>query len=159
MTKNTNGQDNNPTDTQKSKRSTSKKLLLEQLAKTPIMSAACQKSGLPKATVYRWLKKDKKFASAVEKAIAEGVGLINDISESQLVSMIKNGNFNALAFWLKHNSVKYKNKLEIDANLRQMDEALSPQEQQFVDKALMLLGLLDKQDGGPANERNNKDVQ
>ena len=38
-----------------------KELILEQLRKTPIVQVACEKTGIARATYYRWRKKDKRF--------------------------------------------------------------------------------------------------
>jgi len=42
-----------------------KKVLLEHLKKTPILQFAVEKSGVSRATVYRWRSEDKAFAVAI----------------------------------------------------------------------------------------------
>lgn len=91
----------------------SKKELIEQLRKTPIIQIACEKQKVARATFYRWKKRDTKFAEAVEQAIAEGSNLINDMAESQLISAIKNGNMTGIIFWLKNHHRQYSPKLEV----------------------------------------------
>jgi len=39
-----------------------KKLLIEQLKKTPIVQMACEKTGVARSTYYRWKKQNKTFA-------------------------------------------------------------------------------------------------
>lgn len=65
-----------------------KKLLLEQLTKTPIVQIACEKSGVGRATYYRWRKDDPDFAREADASLKEGRLLVNDMAESQLMSAI-----------------------------------------------------------------------
>lgn len=94
-------------------KTTSKKILIEQLRKTPIIQVTCEKLGVSRATFYRWRKSDPKFAEAVDLALNEGAQLINDMAESQLISAIKNGNLTGIIFWLKNHHKNYAPKLEV----------------------------------------------
>ena len=38
-----------------------KELIIKQLKKTPIVQLACEKTGVGRATYYRWRKVDKRF--------------------------------------------------------------------------------------------------
>ncbi len=58
-------------------------LLLDCLRKTPIIQIACEKSGISRATYYRWRKENPKFGKMADEAIVEGESFINDMSESQ----------------------------------------------------------------------------
>lgn len=94
-------------------KTSNKKLLIEQLRKTPIIQVTCEKLGVSRATFYRWKKRDEKFAEAVELALQEGAQLINDMAESQLISAIKDGNLTGIIFWLKNHHKNYSPKLEV----------------------------------------------
>lgn len=94
-------------------KTTSKKTLIEQLRKTPIIQVTCEKLGVSRATFYRWRKNDSKFAEEVDLALHEGAQLINDMAESQLISAIKQGNLTGIIFWLKNHHKNYSPKLEV----------------------------------------------
>jgi hypothetical protein len=91
-----------------------KEILLEHLKKYPIQLLACEKAGIGKATYYRWRNEDAKFAKAVEEAMAEGDEFINDMSEHQLLSLIKEKHWPAVLYRLNKCHPKYnKTKVEI----------------------------------------------
>lgn len=99
-----------------------KKLLLDLLKKTPIIQFACEKSGVSRATYYRWRQEDKEFVELSNQALSEGILLINDMAEAQLISLIKEKNVPALFFWLKHHHYTYSPKIEISANTNLISE-------------------------------------
>jgi hypothetical protein len=76
-----------------------REILLEHLKKTPIVQLACEKSGVGRATYYRWRKEDSDFAKKAERAIQKGVLLMNDFAESQLISSIRDKNMTAIIYW------------------------------------------------------------
>lgn len=121
-----------------------KKLLLEQLQKIPVVEIACQKLGIGRASYYRWRAESKQFAKEADEAIREGRELGNDMSESQILKAIRDGNLSAAYFWLKHNSKNYATKVELTANLKP-DEELTPEQQETVKKALALTGLSEEE--------------
>lgn len=124
----------------------SKELLIEQLRKTPIVQVSCEKTGIGRTSFYRWREEDKEFAKAAEEAIAEGETLITDLSELQLINLIRDKNFPAINLWLKVHHKKYGDKVEVTGNLNIKEEPLSAEQQALVKKALGLAGLLtDKQ--------------
>lgn len=114
-----------------------KKLLLENLKKIPIIQVACEKAGVSRATVYRWREKDKKFRKILDEALSQGEALINDMGESQLISLMKEKNFSAIRFWLNHRHDKFKERVEITTNSEEQ-EKLSPEQQIIVKEALRL---------------------
>jgi hypothetical protein len=120
------------------RQSEQKKLLVDQLKKTPIIQVACEKIGVGRATFYRWLKDDPEFAKLANESIAEGNGLISDVAESQLANLIKSGNLGAISFWLKHRHPAYRNKLEVQANVRHEDAPLTPEQEAIIEAALKL---------------------
>jgi len=85
----------------------SKASFLECLKTTPIIQVACQKTGISRATYYRWRKEDEKFKTKSDSSLKEGTYLINDMAESQLISLIKEKNMTAIIFWLKHHHKDY----------------------------------------------------
>jgi hypothetical protein len=115
-----------------------KKLLIDQLKKTPIVQVACEKVGVGRATFYRWLKDDPDFGKLTNESITEGNGLISDVAESQLANLIKSGNLGAISFWLKHRHPAYRNKLEVEANVRHEDLPLTPEQEAIIESALKL---------------------
>ena len=110
---------------------------LEQLRKIPIVLVACEKSGLSRNSVYRWRREDPSFATAMDEALAEGEDFVNDMSESQLLTMIKEKNWSAVSFWLRHRNPKFKEKVEISGSVKTVQE-LSEEQQELVRNALRL---------------------
>ncbi len=82
--------------------------LLSELRKNSVMTVACQKSGIPRPTVYRWLKNDPTFAEAVEDAESEGRETINDMAESVIIKKIRSENLSAAKYYLSHNNNRYQ---------------------------------------------------
>lgn len=114
-----------------------KKLFLDNLKKIPIIQVACEKAGVSRATVYRWRDKDKKFRKVLDEALSEGEALVNDMSESQLISLIKEKNFPAIRFWLNHRHEKFKERVEITTK-SEPQEKLTPEQASAVREALRL---------------------
>jgi len=112
----------------------SKKDLIEQLRKTPIIQFACEKMGGARATFYRWKKQDKEFADDVENAVNEGSQLINDMAESQLITAIRNSNLTAIIFWLKNHHKGYAPKLEVTT--KDGDIPLTDEQKEQIRKSL-----------------------
>ncbi len=90
--------------------SKTKELFLEQLRKTPIVQIACEKVGISRMTFYRIKKRDATFAKHAQEAIDEGCLLVNDLAESQLINEVKDRNFAAIAYWLRHHHSAYKQR-------------------------------------------------
>lgn len=118
-----------------------KRKLLKALAKSPIVEVACKQTGLPRATYYRWRKDDETFAEACDIAIEESAGRINDLAESQLITAIKEQNMTAIIFWLKHHHKAYASRVQVDANIKTDQQALTPEQAEMVAQALRLAGL------------------
>ncbi|KKP76340.1 MAG: hypothetical protein UR72_C0003G0039 [Parcubacteria group bacterium GW2011_GWC1_35_21] len=116
-----------------------KKLLLEQLRRTPIIKVACEKINIGHSTYYRWRKEDEGFSLEADEAISAGEQLINDLSESQLVSLIKDKNFPAINLWLRQHHPKYSNRLEVTARIKS-DDVMTPEQEKIVREALGLVG-------------------
>lgn len=119
-------------------------LLLEQLRKIPIVSIACEKSGIGRATYYRWKKEDPDFSKAADEALAEGTHLVNDMAESQLLTAIRDNNLGAVMYWLKHRNPNYNNKLEVTARIKQDSDTLTPEQEVAITEALKMASLGDE---------------
>jgi ACT domain-containing protein len=124
-----------------------KKAVLEQLAKLPIVQVACQKAGISRATYYRWRNEDKKFVTDTDEAIAEGVLMINDLSESQLITAIRNNNFSAVRFWLMNRHKAYTAKIEVMERSTSVNQELTDEQKKIVEQALRLASLSTKKNG------------
>lgn len=121
----------------------SKTQILELLKTTPIVQVACQKSGISRATYYRWRGKDKKFKEQSDQALKEGIAFINDLAESQLLSAIKEKNMTAIIFWLKNRHPGYDTtKFQITSPELVKDDPITPEEQKLISRALQMAALL-----------------
>jgi hypothetical protein len=112
---------------------------LEELAKVPIVQVACEKTGLSRNTVYRWRKEDKTFEKKMDESLKSGVAFVNDMSESQLLTLIKEKSYSAISFWLRHRNDNYKDRIEITT--KEDNEALSPSQAKVVRHALKLASI------------------
>lgn len=115
-----------------------KQLLIEHLKKTPIVQIACERSGVSRASYYRLRKDDEEFRRMTDDAIIEGEMLVTDMSESQLISLIRDKNFPSIHLWLRTHHPKYANKVEISGNINHSDEELTPEQAAIVKEALRL---------------------
>lgn len=115
-----------------------KELLLEQLRKIPIIQIACERAGVSRATFYRWRSEDAEFNKSADQAIIDGEALITDMTESQLVSLIKDRNFHAIQLWLRHHHPKYNNRVEITAHMDTLNRELTPEQKAVIEEALKL---------------------
>lgn len=128
-----------------------RQLMLEQLQKTPIVQVCCEKLNISRSTYYRWREEDPEFAKQADKALAEGVALINDLTESQLLSAIKDGNISSIFYWLNHRHSAYSNKLEVTTKVDK--ETLTVEQEELIKKALEHASLIVK---GGRNDTNNQ---
>lgn len=122
---------------------TNKKAVIEKLKQLPIVQVVCEKTGISRATYYRWHNDDLKFAKLTDTALHEGRQLINDVAESQLLSAIKDNNMTAIIFWLKYNHPAYTTKVEITSKTKLADEKLTPTQQETLKRALTLGSLIE----------------
>ena len=115
-----------------------KALLLEKLREMPVVQLACKRTNTPRSTFYRWKTKDKKFAKAVQEALASGESLINDLSETQLISLIKDKNFQAIHLWLRQHHATYAEKLKIEGKIANEELPMTKKELAMARAALKL---------------------
>jgi hypothetical protein len=112
---------------------------LENLSKVPIVLVACEKTSISRNSIYRWRKEDSVFSKKMDEALADGVAFVNDMTESQLLTMIKEKNWPAMRFWLSHRNDKYKDKIEITT--KEDIEELTPSQAKIVKHALRLASI------------------
>lgn len=124
-----------------------KKKLLEQLKKVPIIQVACERAGIPRSTFYRWRKEDLEFLSECETALEQSSAVINDMAESQLINAIKNQNMTAIIFWLKHHHKAYETRIAVKGKLELEQKALTPEQEELIQRALKMVGLNQLEDG------------
>lgn len=105
-----------------------KAALLEQLKRLPIREVAYEKVGVSRMTCNRWRKTSKKFADEMDAAITTGREFICDLAESQLITLMRQGEFKAVRLFLQYNSPRYANKLELSGNIVTTDVPLTPAE-------------------------------
>ncbi|OGZ26552.1 MAG: hypothetical protein A2365_02025 [Candidatus Nealsonbacteria bacterium RIFOXYB1_FULL_40_15] len=89
-----------------------KQALVEALKEMPIIQVACKRAGVSRATYYRWRNEDKNFLTESNEAIAHGIDFINDMSESQLITLIKEKKMPAISMWLRNNNSRYGAKIQ-----------------------------------------------
>lgn len=112
---------------------------LEELAKVPIVQVACEKTGLSRNSIYRWRKEDKAFEKKMDDALKLGVAFVNDMSESQLLTLIKEKSYQAISFWLRHRNDNYKNRIEVTT--KEDSGELTEEQRKVVKNALKLASL------------------
>lgn len=112
---------------------------LDQLRKIPIVLVACEKTGLSRNSVYRWRKDDEVFAKEMDEALQEGEELVNDMSESQLLTLIKEKNWSAISFWLRHRNPKFKERIEVTHTDK--DRELTSEQKDLIERALKLTAI------------------
>ncbi len=127
-----------------------KDAFLEQLRKVPIIQVACEKVGISRNSVYRWKNEDPEFEKELTTALEEGEALVNDMSENQLLVLIREKNWHAISFWLRKRNPKFKDKIEVEVKPRQ--EELTPEQEATVREALRLAGTL------PNEQTNESDT-
>lgn len=112
-----------------------KQTLIEIFKEMPIVQIACKRSGISRATYYRWRKEDKDFLEQSDKALADGVEFINDMSEGQVISLIREKSWPAISFWLRKRSSKFQDRLEVTTSIRP-EQNLSPEQTADMEEAL-----------------------
>ncbi|MEK7607742.1 MAG: hypothetical protein AAB484_02385 [Patescibacteria group bacterium] len=115
-----------------------KQTLVGVLKELPIIQAACKRAGISRDTYYRWRREDKIFRRESENALNQGIEFVSDMSESQLITLIKDQKMPAIAMWLKHNHPRYGSKNRSYTPIASNEE-LTPEEEQMALDALKLV--------------------
>ena len=114
-----------------------KEVLLEHLRTVPIVEVACKKGGISRATFYRWCNDDEEFKTEVDNAKVDGVENINDMSEAQLITLIKEKKYQAIALWLKNNHHRFMSEDKRDLIRKVQKKAeLNLQQKELLKEAL-----------------------
>jgi hypothetical protein len=114
-----------------------KRKLIDALKEMPIIVAACKRGGASTATYYRWRSEDKRFRRESEDALEQGCLYINDMSESQLIGLIKEKKMPAIALWLRHHHPRYGSQARPYVPIAEAED-LTDGERQVVLEALAL---------------------
>ena len=112
---------------------------LDELRKIPIVQVACEKTNLSRNTVYRWRREDEAFAESMDTAMADGIAFISDMSESQLLNLIKDKHYSAIRLWLTTHHPAYGNKVRVD-HQHVVKSELNEEELTTIQQALVMLG-------------------
>jgi len=139
------------------KKDRTKTLFIEQIRRMPIIQAVCEKLNVARSTVYRWREDDEEFAKELEEALVEGETLINEMTESRLISLIRDKNWQAISFWLRKRSPKFKDRVEITGKIESPQNELTPEQQAIVIEALRLANLSSLNVDEGTEEINNND--
>lgn len=63
-----------------------------------ILKDACEKTGIPRRTIFDWRQKDPEF----DAACSEAQEIMLDEAETRLIAAVRRGNFKAIKFYLEH---------------------------------------------------------
>lgn len=78
------------------------------LEEAPFISYAAKKTGIARATIYRWKKNNPDFRDGLEEALKSGRSHYCDIAEMALAEKIKAKEMGAIKFYLQHNDSRYR---------------------------------------------------
>ncbi len=92
----------------KKTRSRKQTRMLRELSENPLIERACKKVGIARSTYYRWCLAEPFYKQAVDEAQEKGREKINDFAESKLMENMSNNHFPSLAYWLSHNTMRYR---------------------------------------------------
>ena len=129
-----------------------KEALVEAFREMPIIQVACKRTGISRATYYRWRKEDKNFRKQCEDAMNQGFEYINDLSEAQIINLIKEKKLPAITLWLKNHHPQYGSKTKTYIPIA-TNEELTPEEQKIIMNALNLVS--DNNINYKENEKNH----
>jgi hypothetical protein len=119
------------------RRDENKQGLIDALKEMPVITVAAKRAGVSPATYYRWRQEDKDFMRQSRDAMDRGIEFVNDMSETQLITLIKEKKMPAITLWLKHHHTRYGSKSQPYVPIASADE-LSPEEEKLVLDALNL---------------------
>jgi len=118
-----------------------KQAFLEQLKQSPTIETTCQKVGVSRATVDRWMNKSKRFTKQVDDALKQGQEIMSDVAENQLFSLIANREMSAIRLYLSTHNPRYSNKLEVSGSISNKDAHLTKEQRKLIREALRLSSL------------------
>lgn len=103
-------------------------ILLSELGKNSVMTAACQKAGIPRSTIYRWIKDNPTLTESIENARSEGRDIVNDMAESVIIKKVREENLHAAKYWLSHNNERYRPWRNLYSGINNYQEVQSMKE-------------------------------
>jgi hypothetical protein len=112
-------------------------LFLEEIRKIPIVTVACEKVGISRNTIYKWLKDDPEFKEKFDVASIDGIQHINDLSENQLLQLIKEKRLSAIRLWLTNNHQRFSGKPAKETGVK--DKELSDEQKSTIEQALKMV--------------------
>ncbi len=118
-----------------------KEALLDQLKRTPTLETSCQKVGVSRATVYRWIANSKKFERQIDESLNEGRKFMSDVAENQLFALISERKIEAIRLYLSTHNPRYSNKLELSGSIESKEKPLTKEEKKLIRAALKLSSL------------------
>jgi hypothetical protein len=132
------------------KKDKDQQLIIEQLKKIPIVTIACEKIGISTSTYYRW-REDTEFAKAADVAMQNGELYINDLSEAQVINLIREKSWSAIAFWLRSHHPRYTNRVEVQGRIEHTQARKRPMtpEEKAEYKKYLRIGLPATDDANP----------
>ena len=135
-----------------------KQAMVNVLKEMPIIEVAVKRIGISRDTFYRWKIEDKEFEKQSQEAMTQGIDFINDMSESQIIALIKERKMPSIRYWLKHNHPKYRERLEI-TTVNQPQEELNAEQEAYVREALRLSAMQESEIKTDENNFEDKDEE
>jgi hypothetical protein len=74
----------------------------------------------------------------MNEAIAEGESFVTDMSETQLIALVKDKHFPAISMWLRHHHPKYKDKVEVTGRFIHERREQTEEDKELIKEALRL---------------------
>jgi hypothetical protein len=130
--------DNTDNKAVKKRQAEDKQKLIAVLKELPIILPACKRAGTSRDTYYRWRHEDKVFRQESEDALNQGREFVNDMSESQLMTLIKEKKLPACVFWLRNNNPRYGGKAGQRVPVSALPE-LNPEDEKVFKRTMALL--------------------
>lgn len=149
------GKNNERTDkkaqTIKKRQDALKKKIIKTLEQQPIIQTAVAMSGVDRSTYYRWRDEDEEFREKTEGAKEQGVEFTNDMMESLLIKLAREGKVTPIIFWLKNHHPDYSEKkyFNHEHHIRQ-DEVLTEERKREI--ALCISNWSEPDDGDERDE-------
>jgi hypothetical protein len=119
-----------------------KEQMIEGAKTNHLVSYLCHKSGISRATFYRWVEEDKTFAREIENAQELGRCAMCDLAESKLLQLVKSPNenvaINASKYLLRNNHKNYKesnwgySRIKLEEKIKK----LKSEEENMIEEAL-----------------------
>ncbi|MDP3996817.1 MAG: hypothetical protein Q8P86_03960 [bacterium] len=113
-----------------------KEKLLKEIEKSGNVYLSCMKTGIDKATFYRWKKDDKQFNKKATEAIKRGRENNCELAEHALMLNVKEKKMDAIKYVLSHQSKIYRPKdrkvFLVHSNTKTSDKAISAKKKEDI---------------------------